>query len=133
MPNTNHSLSQLRHALQLSEQIAALEAELKSVLSGDDSDRRSEAGNGKQASAEPKPRKKKSGMSPEGKARIAAAQRARWAKSKGEKADATVEAKPAAKAAKPGKKKRTMSPEARARIVAAQKARWAKFRKGKNH
>jgi hypothetical protein len=57
------------------------------------------------------PRRK---MSAAGKARIAAAQRARWAKVKGQ--------------AKP---KRKMSAAGRARIVAAQKARWAKIRAAK--
>ena len=83
--------------------------------------------------------------------RIAAAQRARWAKARAGKPDAssdeeaaapgepeatpgteTVEISPdAAPAGKPPKKKRTLSPEARARIVAAQKARWAKAKVGK--
>jgi hypothetical protein len=60
-------------------------------------------------------------MSAEGRARIAEAQRQRWAKRRG--------GKPAKEAA--GKPKRTMSPEARAKIAAAQKARWAKARAGK--
>ena len=70
-------------------------------------------------------RKKKSGMSAGGRARIVAAQKLRWAKLKGK----TKTPKASAKAAP--KKRRKMSPEARARIVAAQKARWAKFRKAK--
>ena len=49
-------------------------------------------------------------MSAAGRARIAAAQRARWAKVKG-----------------PGR--RTMSASARKQIALAQKARWAKWRK----
>jgi len=53
-----------------------------------------------------------------GRARIAAAQRARWARSKGNKI-VSINAH----------KGRTMSPAARKRIVAAQKARWAKWRK----
>ena len=57
-------------------------------------------------------------MSAAGRARIAAAQRARWAKSKGQKVVSIV-----------AHKGRTMSPAARKRIVAAQKARWAKWRK----
>jgi hypothetical protein len=56
-------------------------------------------------------------MSAAGRARIAAAQKARWAKIKG--------AKPAPKAPA---KKRTMSAAGRARISAAAKARWAKAR-----
>jgi hypothetical protein len=53
-----------------------------------------------------------------GRKRIAAAQRARWAKIKGQKVVAIS-----------SRKGRTMSPAARKRIVAAQKARWAKWRK----
>ena len=51
--------------------------------------------------------------------RIAAAQRARWAKVKKDKGVAT------------SPKKRKMSAAARKRIVAAQKARWAKARAAK--
>jgi hypothetical protein len=64
---------------------------------------------------------KKRGMSAAGRARIAAAQKARWAKQK----DATSDVAGNGKTPK-GKKKRTMSPEARAKIAAAQKKRWAK-------
>jgi hypothetical protein len=56
-------------------------------------------------------------MSADARARIAAAQRARWAKAKGR-------AEPAA----PAKRKRRMSEEGRARIIAATKARWARVR-----
>jgi len=52
--------------------------------------------------------------------RIAAAQRARWARVKG-----TTQAKPSAS------KKRTLSAAARKRIAAAQRARWAKVKAGK--
>jgi hypothetical protein len=54
-------------------------------------------------------------MSAKGRARIAAAQRARWAKVKGqEKGSKGI--------------KRTMSASARRKIAAAQRARWAKVR-----
>jgi hypothetical protein len=56
-------------------------------------------------------------ISAAGRKRIAAAQRARWAKVKGE-----------AKGATP---KRTMSASSRRKIAAAQRRRWAKFRKAK--
>jgi uncharacterized phosphosugar-binding protein len=56
-------------------------------------------------------------VSAAGRARIAAAQRARWAKVKGRKV-VSVSAR-----------KRTMSSAARRKIAAAQKARWAKWRK----
>jgi len=57
-------------------------------------------------------------MSAAGRARIAAAQRARWAKVKGTKVVSIA-----------SRKKRRISPSAIARIRAAQKARWAKWRK----
>jgi hypothetical protein len=69
------------------------------------------------SSALPKPRRK---ISAKGRARIAAAQRARWAKVRG--ARTTI-------ATKPGK--RTMSASARRKIAAAQRARWAKVRQEK--
>jgi hypothetical protein len=60
-----------------------------------------------------KPRRK---MSAKGRASIAAAQRARWAKAKG-----LAEAS----------KKQTMSASVRRKIAAAQRARWAKVKRGK--
>jgi uncharacterized phosphosugar-binding protein len=56
-------------------------------------------------------------MSVAGRARIAAAQRARWAKVKGRKVVSITA------------HKRKMSPAARRRIAAAQRARWAKWKK----
>jgi hypothetical protein len=58
-------------------------------------------------------------MSAAGRARIAAAQRARWAKAKGKVVPITAH------------KKRKLSGAALAHIRAAQKARWAKWRKQK--
>jgi hypothetical protein len=60
-----------------------------------------------------KPRRK---MSAKGRASIAAAQRARWAKAKG------IAEVP---------KRRTMSASARRKIAAAQRARWAKVKQRK--
>src|SRR5205823_1467720 len=80
---------------------------------------------------------KKRTLSAEARERIAAAQRARWAKSKKtvKKAAGTItpvsvrrrvtRSTSAAKSAK----KRTVSSEARARMAAGQKARWAKLKK----
>ena len=56
-------------------------------------------------------------ISAAGRARIAAAQRARWAKVKRKKASATIPVK-----------KRKLSAAALTRIRTAQKARWAKWR-----
>jgi Skp family chaperone for outer membrane proteins len=60
------------------------------------------------------------GMSAAGRARIAAAQRARWARVKAQKSGSSASRL---------KSKRRMSPAAIARIRAAQRARWAKWRK----
>ena len=64
----------------------------------------------------PSTRKKRT-ISAAGRKRIAAAQRARWAKIKRQKVVSIG-----------SRKGRTMLPAARKRIVAAQKARWAKWR-----
>ena len=72
---------------------------------------------------------KKRTMSPSARARIASAQRARWAKARSASGKPATGKKSPAKAS--GKKRRIMSPEARAKIAAAQKKRWAKFRRGK--
>jgi hypothetical protein len=73
--------------------------------------------------------RRKRTLSPEGRARIAAAQRARWAKVNRASAGATEQG--SNRHAGPGKRKRTISAEGRARIAAAQRARWAKLRAGK--
>jgi len=64
-------------------------------------------------------------MSAAGRARIAAAQRARWARVKAQKGGSSS-ARTHSSSVRP---KRRMSPAAIARIRAAQKARWAKWRK----
>lgn len=61
-------------------------------------------------------------ISAAGRARIAAAQRARWAKVKAEDGSRKVVIMP---------KTRTMSAGARKRIAAAQRARWAKLKTAK--
>jgi hypothetical protein len=66
---------------------------------------------------------KKGGMSAEGRARIAAAQKARWAKVNAGKVESPRTEAPA--------KKRKMSAAGRAAIQAAQKARWAKVKAAK--
>jgi len=66
------------------------------------------------------PKAKKRHLSPEGRARIIAATKARWAKFNAAKA-------PKASA----KKARVMSPAARRKIAAAARARWAKIKAAK--
>lgn len=63
-----------------------------------------------------------SNMSAAGRARIAEAQRARWARLKGNRGKVVSIS---------SRKKRTLSPAAIARIRAAQRKRWAKWRKQK--
>jgi hypothetical protein len=67
-------------------------------------------------------------MSAEGRARIAAAAKARWAKIRSAKGGNSASADSQPTGAKP---KRTMSPAARRKIAAAQKARWAKVKSAK--
>ncbi len=111
----NLTPSQLRKAAQLKEQIARLQGELNQLAG---------APAVKTVAAKAAP-KKKGGMSAAGRARIVAAQKARWAKIKAAKATVV------APAAKPAKKKFVMSAAAKAKISAAAKARWAKIKAAK--
>ena len=100
----NLTTAKLRRIIALKQQIEKLQARLEALASG--------------ASAPlGRPAKKKWTMSAAARLKIAAAQRARWAKVKG--------------TTKPAKKKRTMSAAARAKIAAAARARWAKYRAAK--
>jgi hypothetical protein len=100
--------TQLKHAADLKDRIGALEKELVSILGS--------SSNSAPALAAPK---KKFTMSAAARAKIAAAQRARWAKAKGKKPAATSAAKAPAK-------KSGRSASVRARLSALAKARWAK-------
>jgi hypothetical protein len=104
---TGLSARQLRKAANIKEKIDSLQNDLNRLLGGE-------------VSATP-PAKggRKRKMSAAGRAAIAAAARARWAKLKG----TTTAAKPA--------RKRKMSAAGRAAISAAAKARWAKLRAAK--
>jgi hypothetical protein len=119
----NQSVEQLEKALNIRKQIAALQDNLSAIFAGRPTSqaRKQTVSSGKTKT------KGKRGLSAEGRARIAAAQKARWAKSKGMADGATAAKAPAAK----GRKKGGMSAEGRARIAAAQKARWAKAKAAK--
>src|SRR3569833_2922763 len=91
------SAEQLRRAAAIKDQIEALENELGKILGGAE-ESGSASGCGKRV------------MSASARARIAAAQKARWAKVKGKGGSKT---------------RRKMSPAARAKLAAAAKARWA--------
>jgi hypothetical protein len=120
------SLDQLKRAIVISEQIEKLQAELAGIFGG-------KSAPAKAAVSTTVKTKSKRTMSPEARERIAAAQRARWAKSKGEAAPAAKKEQPvkAAKSATKPKAKRNISPEARAKMAAAAKKRWALQKAGK--
>ncbi|HEV2330830.1 MAG TPA: hypothetical protein VGY56_18780 [Verrucomicrobiae bacterium] len=107
----NLTPAQLKHAADIKEQIAALENELQAIVRG---------GGGNSV---PSPlRSRRNRMSAAGRARIIAAQKARWAKFKKSNGGAA-----------PKTKSRRFSAAARAKIAAAARARWAKAKaSGKN-
>lgn len=125
---TSLSVEQLKRALEIREQIEKLEIELSSILG--------------EAPAAPvkapvaiasapavsapvaKGRKGKRIMSDEWKAKIAAAQHRRWAKTRAEKAASLTPTKPLVQpvAKKIDGRKKVMSPETKAKIAAALKA-----------
>ena len=113
----NLTPSQLRHAADLQEQIEALQNQLAGITT---------VGGTTPSPAKPaKPAKRT--MSASARAKIRAAQKARWAAIRAGKPAAAKAA-----AAKPAKKgRRKMSAEGRARIAAAARARWAKVRAAK--
>jgi len=106
------TVAQLRQAIVIRENIEALEKQLASVLVG-------------APAATPATAGKKRTMSPQARAKIGAAQSARWAKKKAVKpAGPAAKAEPKA-ASKP---KRKMTPAGRRRLSELAKARWAKVR-----
>jgi len=121
----NLTVKQLLQAANLKEKIATLENELNQLLGSS-----AKAG---AASGATKAPKKKGVMSAAGKAKIAAAQKARWAKIHATKSAIKPAATPAKVVvfAKPAKKKFVMSAAAKAKISAAAKARWAKVKAAK--
>jgi hypothetical protein len=100
----NATPKQLRKAANIQEKIQSLQKELGQLLGGSDESAAMEA-----------PRKRQR-VSAAGRAKMRAAQIARWAKIKG---------------TAPKRKKGKISARGLANIRAAQRARWAKFRTGK--
>ena len=126
----NNSINQLKRAVQIAEQIDRLEAELNHILASAGG-KASTTGSAAPKTAAPKaatPARKKGGMSAAGRARIVAAQKARWAIIKAAKAPAAP-ARPAPAAKRQPRRK--ISAEARARMVAGAKARWVLIKAGK--
>ncbi|HEY3857908.1 MAG TPA: hypothetical protein VGO67_26275 [Verrucomicrobiae bacterium] len=107
---TELSTSQLHRIIAIREQIEELQSEIESI-----------AGGSSRAPGRP-PGGKKGGISAAGRARIAAAAKARWARVNANKGESAP------------KKRRKFSPAVRAKIAAAAKARWAKAKAaGKSH
>jgi hypothetical protein len=119
------STSRLREALAISEQIEKLQSRLNAIIGG--------APASSNAGAAPT-RGGRRTMSASARARIAAAQRARWAKQKGEISTASpapVASKAIASKSRGGSKRRgSITPEGRAKLAALMKARWAARKKG---
>jgi hypothetical protein len=102
---------QLRRAADIKAQIEALESQLSAILNGGSTGTAPAPSNNGPVAA-------KRQISAAGKARIAAAARARWARQRGQA--------PAKSSPPMGKK--TLSPAAKARIAAAARRRWAAAR-----
>ena len=125
MPTNTPSVGQLKRAVEIAEKIETLQTELSSIFGS------SSAASLKTQPAKPSQKTGKRTMSPEARARISAATRARWARVKGTANPTALKAAPAA--AKPvaaKKKKGGLTDEGRARLAAMMKARWAAKRKG---
>jgi len=116
MPTPNTTVDQLKRAIVVAEQIEKLKAELAAILGGTSTKQAEPA----KVTSMPVRGRKRRKLSPEARARIVAAVKARWARVKGQKAPAS-----AAKAPKTSKRKRNLTPEGRARLAASMKARWA--------
>lgn len=141
MPATNHlSTDQLREALRLTEQLEQLQQRLDGILGDTEASVTSRTGEGRRSASGRKGNrgsqdaipssvgstggKAKRIMSPEARARMAAAQKARWAEQ--EKRGEPV-IRPEAIALP--KKKGALTAEGRARLAAAMRARWASAKK----
>jgi hypothetical protein len=128
MPNSqNPTIANLKRAIEIAEKIESLQAQLAALVGGTSAPK-SVASTPAAPVAVKSRRGGKRSLSPEARARIAAAQRARWAKTRGTAKPAAPAAAP--KAAKPAKKTRKLTPAGRARLAAAMKARWAARKKG---
>jgi hypothetical protein len=131
---SNFTPQQLRNAADLQEKILGLQDQLNELLGGEVSapvQARIEPG---QAPDRPKNgrRKKRKKLSAEGRANIAAAQRARWAARRGETPAQEAPATEAEKPARQPKKTKKEVREARLKALAkAREARWAKVRTAK--
>jgi hypothetical protein len=118
------NLGQLKRALHLSEQIEELKTEMAAIFGEKIPHAARSVGDRVLDLVGLERKRRKPRFSKAARAAISAAQKERWAKTRGEKSKG---AKAKAKA-KSGRKKGKMSAAGRANIIAAQKARWAKVR-----
>jgi len=105
------TITQLKRAVTIKEELSKLGNELRSIFDG--------------SNRSGTPSRKRRTMSASAKQKIATAQKARWAKAREESQPMAL-----AKTAGSAPAKRTMSASARRRIAAAQRARWAKWKAG---
>ena len=117
MDITNLSPQQLRQAADLKEKIDGLQTELDAILGG-------EVPTPADAETPPAPKNGRRKVSAEGRKRMAAAQRARWAAKRGGGPSKTAPAK-----VRGVTHKRYTSPALRKARSEAMKARWAKARR----
>ena len=115
----NHPLEKLEEALSIKRQIASLEARLSSLFGAS-----SKAAADKGATTSGGRGRRK--MSPAARAKIAAAQRARWARAKGEGSAAKKTT-----TARPKKRRSGLTAAGRKKLSENMKARWAARRKGR--
>src|SRR5688572_3534070 len=115
MPTPNNpSVASLKRAIAIAEQIESLQSQLASIVGGGAAAKVVTKAVATPAAPTRKGRRGRRTMSAEARERIAAAQRARWAKSKG---GSSAKASAPAPAAKSGKKKRAgLTAEGRARL-----------------
>jgi hypothetical protein len=118
---------QLRAAADLQEKIQGLQEQLNQLLGTEVSAPAQVGTDAPQAPANGRRRKKRKKISAEGRAHIAAAQRARWAARRGE---AVPKETPATEAEQP-KKKRKISEAGRRAMSLAGKRRWAEARRAR--
>ena len=123
----NHPVETLEKALHLRKQIDQLSETLKEMFGANPAAR---AGQAQELAARKPTRGRPKGkkMSAAVRAKMAAAQRVRWAKQSSTQGPATAVVMPATRAGKKG----GMSAKGRAAVAAAQKARWAKVKAAKS-
>jgi hypothetical protein len=119
-----YPIATIEKALEIRKQIETLQESLNEIYGGATNH---VSASPAKAATTAKPDKaadgRKGKRSAAARAKMAAAQKARWARMRG---GSTAAPEAAESPAKTGRKRKVMSPEARAKIAAAQRARWAR-------